>query len=187
METPKGELYWVSVDGTKKDLNGNLRHVASMRVKEGSSEHKQVAAEIDTYWQENKPKGKKQKSNGMKEEYDKEGNPTGYWLVNFWTGTTWKDGKSKSIGIYNAAGKPASLGDKKVGNGSIGRIKGSMGIYNRAEGAGVTLYLNAIQIVKLEEYSQDGGFAADESGEGWGGEEEDNWSSTPEEQPKIAL
>ena len=60
-----------------------------------------------------------------------------------------------------------------IGNGTIGCISGAMGIYENQSDAGVTLYLNDIQIIKLEEYSQDAGFGTYE-------DEEDGWTGEPD-------
>jgi hypothetical protein len=50
-----------------------------------------------------------------------------------------------------------------------------MGIYDNGPAAtGVTLYLNAVQVKKLEEFSDDAGFGAvDDDEGGWGGESSD--------------
>ena len=57
--------------------------------------------------------------------------------------------------------------------------------------AGVTLYLNGIQILKLVEYNADDGFDADDSeedgftgDEGWSGEE-DTTASEPTEKTRL--
>lgn len=176
--TPVGELAWVFItDQGKKDLNGNDRFVASVNLHKDSDEFKEVKAQIDEYWKENKPKGAKLKSNGIKvvqekveDEFDDDGEQvyrdTDMMSINFWTGITFpaKGGqppKPKIIKIHNAKGSEVSLGDKKIGNGSMGAISGAMGIYDQGTASrGVTLYLNAIQLKKFVEFTGgDAGFS----------------------------
>lgn len=173
MVTPVGDLKWVFITGQgKKDLNDNDRYVASVALKNDSPELETVTQLINSYWDENKPKGKvKAKSNGIKEEFDKDGNPTGYHLVNFWTGISFPDGSPKVIKTYNARGAEVALGAKKIGNGSRGAISGAMAIYKNGPNVGVTLYLNAVQLTKFVEFSSDAGFAAQEDEDGWTGED----------------
>jgi hypothetical protein len=169
--TPVGELAWVFItDQGKKDLNGNDRFVASVSFHKDSAEFKEVEAKIDAFWAANKPKGSKLKSNGIKvvqtktDQKDSDGEPvyedTDMRSVNFWTGITYPNGKPKVIKIHNAKGSEISLGDKKIGNGSMGAISGAMGLYDQGVAArGVTLYLNAIQLKKFVEFTGgDAGF-----------------------------
>ena len=83
---------------------------------------------------------------------------TGNTVFQFKTGTKFKDGAPKIIKTFNSKGAEVALGDKKIGNGSRGRIQGSMGIYEvkskqgATMGAGVTLYLDGIQISKFVQW-----------------------------------
>jgi len=197
--TPKGELAWVFITGKgKKDLNGNDRYVASIRLKKDSPEHKQIEEEINAFWEENKGKGWKQKSNGIKEEvypenHEEAGEPTGYVLVNFWTGIEFPDGSPKKVVTKTAKNVEVDLKGRKIGNGSEGRISGVMGLFDQGISArGVTLYLNSIQITKFVEFNQDDGF---EEEDGFDGSELDedgfsaeSTSSDDEEKPaKVKL
>lgn len=174
--TPIGDLAWIFITGKgKKDLQDNDRFVASVEFKEDSAEHKQVAAMLDKFWEENKPKGAKMKSNGLHQVKDKEGNLTGRISLSFWTGTTYPDGTAKVIKLFNAKGAEVSIGSKKIGNGSRGAISGVMAIYDNGPAArGVTLYLNAIQLTKFVEYNDDAGFATVADEDGWTGEDEES-------------
>ena len=198
--TPKGELAWVFIDGNgKKDLNDKDRYVASLRVKTDSPEHKQLKDVIDAFWEENKGKGWKQKSNGLKTEvypdsHEKAGEPTGYTLCEMWTGTAHKDGKRKVIAIKTAKNVLVDLKGRKIGNGSIGKLSGLMQIYDQGVAArGVTIYLNSIQLLKFVEFKQDDGFE-EEEGE-FDGFDDDEFESTeansdaePDETPdKVTL
>ena len=160
----KGELVWVTITGEgKKDLNGNFKYVASLRFKNDDPVLAGIKKEINDYWNENKPKGKKMKSNGIREEWDKEKDAaSGYSLVNFWTGTSFQDGKSKTVDVYDSKGRKVNMGDRLIGNSSIGWISGAMAVYTRPESAGITLYLNAIQLSKFVEYKGNVVLAEDE-------------------------
>ncbi len=199
--TPIGELKWIFITGQgKKDLNGKDRFVASVSFPADSTELAQVKNIIETFWKDNKPKGKvKPKSNGIREEFIKDENgdsqPTGNYLINFWTGTTFKDGKPKVIKTMNAKGAEVALGGRKIGNGSRGAISGAMDIYQNGPNVGVTLYLNAIQLTRFIEFADDAGFEAQDDAEAWTGEElnEDGFEAQESDKaaqsntPKISL
>lgn len=215
IKTPKAELNWVTIDGEgKENLSGKMKYVATAVLPKTSP----IVAEIQTFWDENRPNGfksgKKTEDNpkGYKSigiyphkvdtgELDEDGDKVykehdELVELRFSTDTTWPDGKAKNIDIYNAKGRKVALpAETKIGNGSIGCIAGAMGIYTaEAKGkvidAGVTLYLNAIQILKLEEYSQDAGFDSHDDEDGWSGDE--GWegvddTETPADKPKVKL
>jgi hypothetical protein len=67
--------------------------------------------------------------------------------------------------LYDAAGKPIT-GDVSVGGGSVIKVSGAFGPYNKGANTGVALYLNAVQIINLVEFSsspfgaEEGGFVA---------------------------
>jgi hypothetical protein len=191
VKTPKGELEWVTISGEgKENMSGKMKYEANIVLDPENEEHAKFLADIDTYWAENKPaKFKKDaKSTGVyphkvkTNETDEDGKPiyeeTGKVSLRFQTDTTYPSGDAKVVKTYNAKGKEVSLGETKVGNGSIGRIAGAMGIYTNTSpkgailDAGVTLYLNAIQISKLEEFASDAGFEADDDEDGWTGEDD---------------
>lgn len=198
--TPKGELAWVTIHGEgKANMSGKLQYVASVILDpKNKANDKAFIDSIDDFWADNKPAfmGKrKAKSLGyylcdplraengdvLKDDEDKvQYDPEGRIMVSFKTGTTFPDGSKKVVRTFNSKAKEVALGKMRIGNQSIGSISGSMGIYEVQDGkkkstdAGVTLYLDAIQINKLVEYSTDAGFQAsedeDEEG-GWVGDE----------------
>lgn len=185
--TPKGELEWVFIDGEGRlDLNGKPRFSVSLKLKNDSKELAKIEAEIQEYWKENKPpKINKMKSNGIRSVL-KDGEPTGYTYVNFWTGTTFQDGSPKVVDVYNAAGTKVNLGGKKIGNGSEGFVSGAMAIYEQGPQAGITLYLNAVQLTKFEEYL--GNVVLAEEKGGWTGEDLNPEGFQPQPgKPNIAL
>jgi hypothetical protein len=178
IESPKGSLAWVVISGEgKENLSGKMQYKADLILEGEAAEA--LKASIDEYFQENKPKGfsKAPKSTGYyphkapklnadgTPELDENGKKvlveTGKTVFSFKTDTTWpKDGSPKLIKVFNSKGNPVQLGETKIGNGSVGRVLGAAGMYEvKAPGkssaiidAGVTLYLNAIKLLKLEEY-----------------------------------
>lgn len=153
--TPVGDLEWIFITGKgKKDPNDKDRFVASVVLDKDSVLCKELISDIETFWADNKPKkANKPKSLGFRELEDEEDNPTGRISFNFWTGIVFQDGTRKVVQVFNAKGAEVALGSKRIGNGSRGRIKGAMGIYDTGPGAvGVTLYLNGIQLTKFVEF-----------------------------------
>lgn len=67
--------------------------------------------------------------------------------------------------LYDSQGKPIT-DDVSVGGGSVVKVSGAFGPYNKGANMGVALYLNAVQIIKLVEISsspfeaEEGGFVA---------------------------
>ena len=190
IKTPKGTLEWVVIDGDgKENLSGRMKYNASVRLPADSA----IFESIEKFWADNKPaKYKKDaKSLGIypakvdSGDVDEDGkaifveDPDSKVLA-FSTDTTYQSGDPKVIQVWNSKARKVKLPDGvKIGNGSVGSIAGAMGIYtNESKGgaiidAGVTLYLDAVQVFKLEEFSSDPGFDADESDEdGWDGEDD---------------
>lgn len=182
-ESARGTLEWVTITGEgKPNMSGKLEYLATL-VLEGDAAAS-LRAEIDAFWSENKPAkfSKDAKSLGYYDhteatgDVDEDGKkiyaPTGKTSFRFKTGTTYRDGKQKVVQVYNSKGNKVVLGDTQIGNGSIGRIKGAMGIYinanpktGQAIDAGVTLYLDSIMLLKLEQYEAGGFSTHDEDAE----------------------
>ena len=204
LTTPKGTLEWVTIDGEgKENLSGKKQYVANIVLEADSP----VVEKIKQFWKDNKPNGFKKDAkslgiyphtadSGKKDEegkaiYEEDGKV----YLAFKTGVSFPDGSTKVVTTYNSKAAKVTLPEgTKIGNGSIGCLSGAMGIYtNKAPkggailDAGVTLYLDAIQILKLEEYTADVGFEVDEDedgftgDEGWTGEE----SSESNDKPKL--
>lgn len=183
IETPRGQLEWVNIAGEgKPNLSGKLQYVANL-VLLTPEDTATVEAAINDFWEANKPEkfSKAPKSLGIYDhtaptgEKDEDGKaiyaPTGKRYLAFKTGTTYSKGEPKIIKVLNSKNNPVVLGETKIGNGSIGRVLGMMGIYkntmpgkpNQIIDAGVTLYLDAIKLLKLEEFSGGATFASDDS------------------------
>lgn len=182
--TPVGNLEWVFITGEgKEDLQGNPTYTVSL-VLEGD-QAKVLEEQINDFWEANRPKGiSEPKSLGFYAHTakDAEGEKveTGKTAFVFKTGTTFPNGNPKVIKVFNAKGAEVSLGDKKIGNESRGRVQGAMGIYEvqqkgRTLQAGVTLYLNGLQLTKFVEFVGGASFdaiededAGEDSFEGFG-------------------
>lgn len=159
--TPKGTLQWVSISGNgKTDLNGRQIFTADVKIPMETAQP--LIDEIYAYWEDNKPKGAKDpKSTGFKE--DGEGNV----IFTLKTATSYPSGDNKIINVYDARARRTELGDKRIANGSEGRLAGAYSIYDAGVAArGVTMYLDSIQVTKLIEYTGGGAsFPADDDGD----------------------
>ena len=195
--TPRGELCWVIITGEgKADMSGNMKYSATLILDpKKKPEDKAYLDAIDAFWEENRPKEKKvAKSKGYylndplldkagEKQYDDEDklimDPNGRINVVFKTGVAFKDGKPKKVRIFNSKNQVIALGDQSIGNGSEGHLSGSMGIYlnknkDKIVDAGVTLYLDAIQLKKFVPYTgSDAGFAASDDEDDFMGVESD--------------
>jgi len=173
----KGKLMWMFIDGEgKKDLQGNPKFTAQVELT--PEEAAPYIAEVEEYWEENRQPGwKYSKAEATKLKDPKLAgtpkpahslgfleNEDGNFVFNFKTNPTYADGTAKVIDIYNARASKISLGGKKIGNGSLGALSGIMDVYDGGGNQGVTLYLNAVQLTKFIEFSQDAGFETQEEG-----------------------
>lgn len=194
IQSPVGDLEWIFITGKgKKDLKGNDRYSANVVMDSDNPTCQSMKEEIEIFWQENKPKKvKTPKSLGFRPVLDDNDEDTGKTSFSFWTGIVFPDGQPKVVKVFNAKGAEVALGNKKIGNGSRGRIKGVMDIYQNGAEAGVTLYLNGIQLTKFVEFT--GGVSFDETeddeGEGFEGFEEDGMGAISdkdqaESQPRL--
>lgn len=187
--TPVGELHWVNISGQGKENynEDGYNYVATVHLE--GDKAKVLRDKIEEVLGE-VPKGKTVKSRGYRELMkDKEGNlhtpnkdgeiivdgenitddceASGIFAFTFTTGTTFADGKTKVVSVYNAgskAGKPqkVNLGERKIGNGSEGAISGKMRRFERGKDIGVSLFLHAVQLTKFNEYEGDAGFDVQE-------------------------
>lgn len=180
--TPVGELQYVQISGQGK-LNYNedgYVYVATVNLTGDAAE--ELKGKIDKVLGE-VAKGENLKARGYRElmqdeegiytptsntkERDAKAKATGIWAFTFSTGTSYADDKTKLIKVYNSA-KPKpyaiNLGDKKIGNGSKGAISGKMQRYKKGKDVGVSLFLNAVQLVDFIEYTDDAGFEGQDGG-----------------------
>lgn len=185
--SPIGTLKWCYITGEgKENLQGQMQYTASVYVT--PEEAAPFIEKLEAFWEDNKPKGAKNpKTLGYHEEKDKDGELTGLIGFTFKTGVVFPDGSKKVIDTYNKSRAKVSLGTKRIGNGSRGALSGQMGIYDQPGNAGVTLYLNAVQIIDFVEYNIDPGFAAVEDGSFEAIEGDDSgFTAVAEDHPKAA-
>ncbi len=200
--TPPGDLYYVNISGQGKENynEDGFEYVASIRLE--GEKAKKLIAEIDEVAKQ-MPKDHYLKSTGYKELVkDKDGNlrsptkrkpktedekGTGIYEFQFKTNTTFADGKPKKITVRNGKNQKVDLGETRVGNESYGAISGKMKGTSYKDEFSVSLYLNAIQLIRLEEYVADDGFDSyeDEDDVFVGVEDaETGFTSQPEEEVK---
>jgi len=213
--TPKGIINWCIISGEGKlNMSGKLKYTTDLVLPTDSDEAKNLISFIDNIWEENKPAKwpakRPPKSTGYRPErrpvLDADGDKqygddgkviselTGNTVFTFGTDTTYPSGDEKKIQVFNAKGNKVDLGSRKVGNGSEGRVAGAAGVYEIVDpkskavsDAGVTLYLNSIQLTKFVAYSGEEQWDADEDAEGWTGEDEsEGWEGESGEEVSKA-
>ncbi len=182
--TPVGELHYVQITGEGKDkLEGDDKEYVATIYLEGAkakAERDKCDEVLGTI-----PKGFKLGSSGYKNLVrDSEGNlrtpnaegevlvddedimddceKTDIWSFTYHTNVEFPNGNTKTIDVYDKDAKKTKLGDRLVGNGSLGCISGRIKPYVSGKKMGVSLFLNAIQITKFEEYEGSAGFGAQE-------------------------
>lgn len=211
--TPVGELHWVNITGQgKENYNGDGYNYVATVYLEGEAaeaERKKIDDVLGPV-----PKGANVKSLGYRNLVkDSEGNlytpnakgevnvtnedgeevdisdsceATDIWAFTYTTKTEFEDGKPKEIAVYNKDAKKISMGDKLIGNGSLGAISGKLKRFAKGKDIGVSLFLHAIQITKFEEYQGGAGFGAQE-GEFEGVSDEDTgFTGQPESEANEA-
>jgi len=165
INSPIGELEWVTIDGEgKEDLQGVMKYLVTVVLDGEAAE--EFKTQADAYWEENKPKGatkaktcgyyphKVKNVDASKEAGEPVYDETGKIALQFKTNTKFPNGNAKTVKVFNSKGAEVSLMGKKIGNGSRGRVGGAMGIYNVNKASqGVTLYLNSVQLTKFVEYT----------------------------------
>ncbi len=104
--------------------------------------------------------------------------PTGKWTLAAKTLTAWPDGKPNVVKTLRANGDRLDLGDKQIGNGSLGVLHGAIGINAYAGNEGLAFYLNAIQLKKLEVYAEADAVETDNLGDDIGMDDVDMTSAS---------
>lgn len=160
-KSPIGELRWVYINEGGVDTSfakdgSKVQKVANVVLNEEDAQ--EAIDQLNKIWEELRAnagiKVLKPKSLGIKYYKDPETQePTGEVGFCFKTNAYLPDGKDSPVVIFNAKGDKVSLGDKKIGNGSIGIVHGEAALYEFKGTYGITLYLKAIQIVKLVEFT----------------------------------
>lgn len=175
LTSPKGELLYTVITGEGKlDYNGTGREFCST-LKLPKKEGKKFFAELCEVFNEYKPKWAKDLTEPTNKlmRTDDEGN----CLFNFSTRTSFDkiDPESKQtitvpirVGIINAKNKEVVLPDGEgIGNGSQGRISGSIFMHETAKEkkCSLSLTLSKVQIAKYVKYVATTGFEEDADGD----------------------
>ena len=195
-KTPILPLAWVNISGQGKlkmnaEDNGdpaNYNYTATAVYPDEAAMKKDKAV-FDKFWRENKPQGCTKQNYDMfkpemepdlddrgKEQYDEDDalikKPTGRWTLAAKTITHWpRDGKQNIVKVLRGNGKALDLGDRMIGEGSIGVIHGSLGINAFPGNEGLAFYLQAVQLKKFVEYVGNDNVEAEDLGEDEGMEE----------------
>ena len=143
---------WVSISGQgKENLSGNM--IYSVDVVVPLEDAQEAIDKIDALWDDHKPKGAKEpKSTGYKLSEDET-----EVTFTFKTNTVFPSGDKKVIDIFDRKVSKIKLDDNvKIGNGSTGKASGIVSIYKAGKNMGTTIYLDAIQLLKLVEYQAAG-------------------------------
>lgn len=159
-KTKVGDLMWVQIQpgGVDQSLakdGSKMQKVASVQFADNSQELALMKAELAEIWEnfrkEKNLKQKEPKSNGIKVNKDKETKePNGTSSLIFKTNAQ-IDGKEVNVPVYNAKGDLVDSTNLRIGNGSKGIIHGEAALYEFAGTYGITLYLKAVQVAKLED------------------------------------
>jgi len=187
IRTPLGELMYVNISGKGVQNYDGDGYEYKASIKLPKKQAKKLEKEILDYFNENKPSSykKDEPSNKIMQKLD-----DGDYLFTFKTKTEFadKDGNVKKVKVrlYNAKNEEKELPDGTlIGNGSKGVIRASLKTYTNGKGksqtAGVSMFLNAIQLAKFVPYVPDSGFDEIEDGEF---EDFDNQDFPTDEKPK---
>ena len=188
-KTPLLPLSWVTITGDgklkmNKDGSGgssDYNYTVTVTFPDEVS-MKVEKAKFDKFWRENKPAGLTKQSYDMfkpemtadldangKEQFDEDDalikKPTGRWTLAAKTLTQWPDGKANVVKVLRANGNPLDLGDKLIGNDSIGILHGTVGINAFPGNEGLAFYLNTIQLKKFVEYTDGDEVEAEDLGD----------------------
>ena len=169
--TPLVECLWACVTkpakkyGTQGAKPEDQEYKITTLLDPNKSEHNEFLKKLKALWQqcgiEMKCPGGKPRNRPFKEHKRKEDDSeTGLYEVTFKTGVRFP------VRVFDAKGNKVT-GDLNIGNGSSVKVAGSYTFYGPDKsGGGVKLYLNAVQVVDLVEWSGgeagDYGFAAEE-------------------------
>ena len=147
--TPIGELQWVSIDTPRTNpFNNNEEFQASVIC--SAEDAKDTITQLKQIFKDEHP-NKKPQSMGYKTLED------GRVEFRFKTKATLSNGSKKEVKCVDAYKKPFPH-KANIGNGSTGRISGAAGVYSQGANNGVSLYLNAVQVLEWLEYEADDGF-----------------------------
>lgn len=151
--TPKGMIMWAHLKEPKvytdpeTGIDGPPKYTCDVAFDPASDrEWKEWMDDIET-----RSEKAKFRNRPFREEMGEDG-PTGRFLAKFSTHATDKEGRPKPPPpIYDGKKNNISEDPRLIGNGSLGRINYTESSY-KGMGGGFNFYLNAVQILKFEEY-----------------------------------
>lgn len=97
--------------------------------------------------------------------------------VNFSTKATAQDGSPRKVAIWDAKGRSVER-ELNIGSGSTIKIAGSMSLFP-AKDPGVAFYLNAVQVIKLVQFTGGASFEAEEDPDAFDADEFDGSAGAP--------
>lgn len=184
--TPKGELLWVNITGQgKENFDGDgMEYTATVVLTEDEAD--EIQEIVDEFYV--KSGGREDVTPNKIIREDEDGRP----IISFKTQTEF-DGKKTYIKVVDGRNKEVHLPEEiGIGNGSVGKIAGTLSYYRRKQSDGVSLFLNSVKLLELIKYTpetgfedddeDEGGFSADDIVSGYDGDTRDE--DEPEEKPK---
>ena len=157
IKTPIGELLYVAVRGTGAQNYDGDGYEYKASIKLPKKDGKKLYKKIVDFFNENKPSKCKDDApaNNIYHKTD-----DGDMLFTFKTKVEF-DGKPVKVRIYNSKNEEKEPPEGTlIGNGSKGVISGQLAVYSNKKGdnAGVSMFLNGIQLAKFVPYVPDSGF-----------------------------
>lgn len=164
--SPKGTAAyaWLTKADTKFNPDGTFK--TSLVVKAGKEADAFIEAIKNAYVEELGTK-KLAKANLSHEVNEEEGT------------VTFKFKSQMKPKLFDAKGRPVTK-DVSVGNGSVIKVSGAFGPYDKGANCGCTLYLNQVQIIDLVEWTGSSAFGEEEGG--FSVEDDDDAPATAEAQ-----
>lgn len=177
-KTPMGVISWANVSGPgRPSKKGVMQYGVFLALTKEQLE--QVSADVKTMWETTAPKSLplpniasaervvdgKNKDPMIKRKFNYK--ETGNFGIQAHTNVEFPNGDTKTIIIYNTDGNPIVLPtDTLIGNGSIGAVLCSVGVWRYDDTWGVSFYLNGIQLDEYKAPSLDASTEALEGGKG---------------------
>jgi hypothetical protein len=172
----EGKLKYDRTNSLDKEDRANYQYVVTAVLTEEQAD--KVRKQLQEFWKNNKPQGAtKQKYEILKpllkkvtdehgkvvtdedgeplREQEKDSNGNLLYEMMFKTGAVWPDGTPQVIKTLRANGSPLNLGERRIGNGTIGVVHGKIGINGFKGNEGLLAFLSGVQIKKFVEYSDD--------------------------------
>lgn len=176
--TPAGELYWVNITGQGKHNKefDTYKYSATLRFK--TDEDYENFASIEARMAKAlklKPGWKTMLGEETElmdgDDGEKIWVPTDKKIVRFTTNTTFKQSNDQVVvRLFDSTATAIDPTKYQIGNGSVGKLKGTLAYYKRGTNYGFAYYLSAIQLLTLKKVVDfepaEGDFKADKLGQG---------------------